>query len=164
MWFIPTSVHSKPHVIPHEGAYKLGPVLLFRCGLYLLVYLQNPILSPEGAYRVSVTVQMWLMATSIPSRSHDIFHEDAYRLWGQCYCSDMASACHYTFKFPCYLSWKQVHIKVSVTVQMWPLPTIIPSKFHVISHEGAYESAPVLLFSQSILESFVWSSLYLDCI
>ena len=182
---MPTSIRWKSHVIPHEGAYKLGPMLLFRCGLYLLVYLRNPIVSPEGAltnrgqcycsdvaygyqYTIKIpwylpwrrlmivacaTVQMWLLRTSIHSKSHVISHESDYTIGsvllfrcglclplylqnsmlslikaithkGQCYCSDVASAYHYTFKIPCYLSLKRLHIRVSVTVQMWPLPTI----------------------------------------
>ena len=118
MWFIPTSIHSKPHVIPHEGAYKLGPVLMFRCGLYLLVYLQNPILSPEGAYK-SGSVLLFRCGLWLP-----VYPQDPM-------ISFMKTLTDYG---------------ASATVQIWLLLATLHSNFHVISHESKYTLRSVLLF------------------
>ena len=64
---------NKSLFISDEGVYKLGLVLPFRYGLCYFWWRRLQI-------RVSVTVREWLIYTNIPSETHVISYESAYKL------------------------------------------------------------------------------------
>ena len=70
VWFMPI---NKSLFISDEGSNKLGLVLPFRYGLCYFWWRRLQI-------RVSVTVREWLIPTNIPSETHVISYESAYKL------------------------------------------------------------------------------------
>ena len=56
-------------------------------------------------------------------------------------------------KIPCYIRWRRLQIRVSVTVKVWLMPI---KKSHVISDEGVYKLGWVLLFRYGLCLSIIF--------
>ena len=120
LWFMSI---NKSLFISDEGVYKLGLVLPFRYGLCYFWWRRLQI-------RVSVTVREWLIPTNIPSETHVISFESAYKLGKK--------EKKKKKKKRGYLWWRHLQIRVGDTVQMWLMSIDIlshsSSKFYIYKY------------------------------
>ena len=124
---------NKSLFVSDEGVYKLGLVLPFEYGLCYFWWRRLQI-------RVSVLFGNGLYLPIYLQKSHVVSGEGVYKLglvlpfrYGFCLSK---SYLENPRKLLCYFWWRRLQIRVSVTVQVWFMPT---NKSLLISDEGVYK-------------------------